>query len=190
MLKFGLKVCLLSLLFISPSCGTSPELVDGRPLSWSQKVQCADFYNLYEVDKNLFRSEQPTNSGMIGLEKMGIKTVLNLRNILDDKQEAKGTDLKLVHHRINTWTISYDEVVKALKYIKESPKPVLVHCKHGSDRTGCIVASYRMAFMNWTKEEAIREFKMGGYGYHDNAFPNILKLLSKIDIEKLKEELK
>jgi hypothetical protein len=47
-----------------------------------------------------------------------------------------------------------------------------------------------MAFMNWTKEEAIKEFQLGGYGYHEDAFPNILKLLKSINLEKLRMDLK
>ena len=176
-------------LFFSFSCGVSPALIEGRPTNWSQKVQCSDFYNLYKVDGDLYRSEQPTSDGMKGLEVLGVKTVLNVRNIRGDKAEAKGTGLKLIHKRINTWTIAYQEALDGVKIIKDSPKPVLIHCKHGSDRTGCIVAMYRMAFMNWSKADAIREFKEGGYGYHDKAFPNIIKLLEGIDIENLKSTL-
>ena len=43
--------------------------------------------------------------------------------------------------------------------------PVLVHCKHGADRTGCIVALYRIVFQSWSKEAAIDEMHNGGYGF-------------------------
>jgi tyrosine-protein phosphatase SIW14 len=76
-----------------------------------------------------------------------------------------------------------------LKVIIKSEKPVLLHCKHGSDRTGCIVAAYRMAISGWTKEEAIREFREGGFGYHENWYPNILRLINSMDIEQLKKDI-
>lgn len=188
-MKKAAKIFLIAGLYCFFSCGVSTALKEGRPENWSQKVECADFYNFHKVDNDLFRSEQPTKAGMKGLETMGVKTVLNLRNIRDDKSEAKGVNMKLIHHRINTWTITYKEVVEAVKSIKNAPKPVLVHCKHGSDRTGCVVAVYRMAFMGWSKEDAIKEFKQGGYGYHEKAFPNIIRLLNKIDINQLKSSL-
>lgn len=174
-------------LFFS-SCGIS-EAIMNRPEKWAQKIQKTSFQNLYRVDENLFRSEQPSKLGMEELQDLGIKSIVNVRNLRNDNFEAKSTNLILKRKRINTWTINYDEVVSVLKLIKESPKPVLIHCKHGSDRTGCVVAAYRMSFQNWTKEDAINEFKSGGYGFHEDAFKNVLNLLESIDVEKLKADV-
>lgn len=35
-------------------------------------------------------------------------------------------------------------IIDALKVIKDAPKPILVHCLHGSDRTGAVIAMYRI----------------------------------------------
>ncbi len=183
------KFCIFIISLISVSCGIS-EAVINRSTTWAQKVQNTSLQNLYKVDDNLFRSEQPTKIGMKELQELGVKTILNVRNLRNDICEAKSTDLILKRKRINTWTINYDEVVSALKIIQESPKPVLIHCKHGSDRTGCIVAAYRISFQNWTKEDAINEFKSGGYGFHEDAFKNVLHLLESIDENKLKNDTK
>lgn len=180
----------LLILYFLLSCGVSqPIEKENRPSNWAQKIELNPLYNLYKVDANLYRSEQPTKEGMLALETIGIKSIVNVRNILNDRSEGKSTQLLLYKKRINTWTITYDEVIEALKLIQNAPKPALIHCKHGSDRTGCVVATYRIAFMNWTKEEAIREFQLGGFGYHEDAFPNVLRLLKEIDITKLKKDL-
>ena len=50
--------------------------------------------------------------------------------------------------------------------IRRASGPVLVHCLHGSDRTGTIVAMYRIVEQGWTREAAIAEMTGGGYGYH------------------------
>lgn len=184
-IKLGFLILVLGIV----SCGVSKAILE-RPLTWAQKVQNTSLQNLYKVDDNLFRSEQPTKIGMKELQDLGVKTILNVRNLRNDNCEGKSTDLILRKKRINTWTIKYDEVVSALKIIQESPKPVLIHCKHGSDRTGCIVAAYRMSIQNWTKVDAIYEFKSGGYGFHEDAFKNVLLLLESIDVEKLKNDLK
>jgi tyrosine-protein phosphatase SIW14 len=180
---------LLGIILLLSCCKSQNTVLSVRPSEWATKVEIQGLNNLYKVDQNLYRSEQPGHQEMIFLDSMGIKTVINVRQVHIDKHEAKNRSLVLVHIPINTWTISYDDVVEVLKWIMISEKPVLLHCKHGSDRTGCIVAAYRMCISGWTKEEAIREFREGGFGYHENWYPNILRLLNSINIEKLKIDI-
>lgn len=42
--------------------------------------------------------------------------------------------------------------------------PVYVHCQHGSDRTGYLVAVYRIMEQGWPVDDAVRE--MRAFGYH------------------------
>jgi tyrosine-protein phosphatase SIW14 len=145
--------------------------------------------NFYRVDENLFRSEQPKAAAMKELEAIGIQSVLNLRRTKTDKRKARNTELELRHVRINTWTINYAEVVNALQEIKDAPKPVLVHCMHGSDRAGAVVAAYRIAFNGWTKEQALEELRFDGFGFHERWFPHIVRLIENIDEQQLRREV-
>jgi protein tyrosine/serine phosphatase len=77
------------------------------------------------------------------------------------------------------------EIIDALRTLKNSPKPMLVHCLHGSDRTGVVIAMYRILFENWTKEQALDELQHGGYGFHEK-YTNIIRYVQKADTEKLK----
>ncbi len=155
----------------------------------AEKINSDNFQNLYKVNDQLYRSEQPTKLGMKELEQLGVKTILNLRNLRSDKNEARGTALIMKHIPINTWKFCYTDIINALKEIEKSEKPVLVHCLHGSDRTGAVVAAYRMAYQNWTKEEAIAEFTNKQFGYHQGWFPEILTVLETLDIEKLRADV-
>ncbi|MDX1653079.1 MAG: tyrosine-protein phosphatase [Brumimicrobium sp.] len=146
--------------------------------------------NLYRINENLYRSEQPKKSDFVILDSLGIKTVISLRNRIGDKSRAKKSNLTLKRVRINAWRMSYDDIVRALKAIEESEKPVLIHCLHGSDRTGAVVAAYRMVYEGWPKEKAIEEFLMEQYGYHEGWFPGILDLLRELDVEQLRKDLK
>ena|ERR1051326_2717436 len=184
--NFFIFFCLLSATILSLN-GTKDN--SETPCPEAKKLERKHFDNLYQVNDELYRSDQPGSKGMKELQELGIKTVINLRNIRCDNNEARKTNLKLEHISINTRRISYEEIIASLKKIKESEKPVLVHCWHGSDRTGCIVAAYRMCACGWTKENAIREFLEPPYGYHQNIFPNILRLLNSIDVEKLKKDV-
>ncbi|MFT6982327.1 MAG: protein tyrosine/serine phosphatase [Crocinitomicaceae bacterium] len=145
--------------------------------------------NFHQVDDQLFRSGQPQKKGMQELQaKMKVKTIINLRNVIDDKQEIKGTSLIQVRIPMRAKVMNYQNIVDALCAIENAEKPVLVHCLHGSDRTGGVVAAYRMIH-GWTKEKALEEFQLNHFGYNSQLFPNILELLRSIDVEKLKKNV-
>jgi tyrosine-protein phosphatase SIW14 len=80
-------------------------------------------------------------------------------------------------------------VVKALGIIQQAEKPILIHCWHGSDRTGVISAMYRMVFQNWSREQAIDEFVNGGYGYHASFYPNIENYLQTVDVAAIRSQV-
>jgi protein tyrosine/serine phosphatase len=44
-------------------------------------------------------------------------------------------------------------------------QPVFVHCNHGSNRTGTIVACYRISQERWTGKRAIEEAKRYGMSW-------------------------
>lgn len=100
---------------------------------------------------------------MAELERMGIKRVLNPREFHSDDDEAQGTELQLFRVSMNAGDIQDKEVIEALAIIAVSDEPILVHCWHGSDRTGTIVAMYRMVFQDWPSEKAMNELVNDGY---------------------------
>ena len=81
--------------------------------------------------------------------------------------------------------LDFDDLAAALRFIRQAEKPVLVHCWHGSDRTGAVSAAYRLVFQNWSKEEALDELMHGGYGFHA-IYDNIPRLLKSLDVEALR----
>jgi protein tyrosine/serine phosphatase len=160
-----------------------------RPTEWAQPVLGVELDNFYQVSSELYRSDQPDDEAMQQLRAMGIRSALNLREYHSDDDEAKNTGLTLYRVPMNAGEINDALVTKALEAIAAAPKPVLVHCWHGSDRTGAIVAMYRMVFQDWPRQRAIDEFINGGFGYHQNVYPNIERYLETVDIAKFKRRL-
>lgn len=153
------------------------------------KIENATVENFYRVSDELYRSGQPSADQMKELERFGIKTVLNLRQYNSDDKEAKGTAPQLFHVKMNAGRIYDKDVIEALTIIRDAPKPVLIHCWHGSDRTGVIVAMYRIVFQNWTKEAAIAELKQPQFGHHERTYRNIPKYLESVDVEAMRQLL-
>ena len=144
--------------------------------------------NMYKVDEGIFRSRQPDKEQFAELEKAGITEILNLRRLHSDEDDAKGTSLKLHWVKSNAEILREKHLLAALKIIKDRKGNLLVHCKHGSDRTGAVIAMYRIVFQDWTKEQAIDEMKNGGFGFHRIYF-NISRLIMNIDVEEFKKKL-
>lgn len=146
--------------------------------------------NFDKVSDGVYRSGQPDRKQFGALVKTcGVKSVLNLRLNHHDDDEAEGLPLRLYTIPMRAGNIQYAQIVEAMVVLRDSPKPILVHCWHGSDRTGCIVALYRMVFEGWPKGKAIREFKSPRFGHHEDIYPNIDRFLRELDVAKLKGEV-
>ena len=149
--------------------------------------------NFHKVNENLYRSGQPDEDEFKSLYSFnGIRSVLNLRENNSDKDEINAINrnwvnaVTLYEIPLDTGKISEDDLYKILTVIRDAPKPLLIHCWHGSDRTGCAVAAYRIVFENWSVEDAISELMKPQYGHHKNIYTNIPVLLRKADWKKIK----
>lgn len=144
--------------------------------------------NLYQIDSGVYRSEQPSDADFKALEKYGIREVLNLRNRHSDDDEAAGTKIKLYRLKMKAHSVSEDQLINALRIIKNRKGPIVFHCHHGSDRTGAVCAMYRIVFQGVSKQKAIQEMTEGGFGFH-RIYKNIIRTIEKADIERIKREV-
>ena len=184
---FTLAALLLSL--------SRPALAE--PLAPAERIEGPGAGNLYKVTPTLYRSAQPTAEGFAFVaKKLGVKTVVSLRTSHSDVAAASGAGLKLRHVPIDTWHIGDDDggkIVAALRYIRrgEARGPVLVHCTHGSDRTGAVIALYRILYQGVSKEDAIAEMMDGGFGFSPvwkvlPAWGNIPGYIRGVDVAELR----
>ena len=176
-------VCVLAV-----SCATVRDAGWVRPEAWAQRVEREGVPNLHRVSESLYRSAQPSSEGMKNLERMGIKTVVNLRSLHSDRDEMRGTSLGYEHLPMEPWNPSRVQVVEFLRIATDEKKaPVLVHCQRGSDRTGALCAMYRVAVQGWTKEEALREMTQGGFGFH-RIWRNLPEWVEEQDVAALQRD--
>ncbi len=159
-----------------PELRAVPLLLEGVP-------------NFFRVNDGIYRSAQPTAEGMENLEKYGFKTIVSLRTLHSDRHLLG--NLKLDYQRIamQAWNPETEEFAEVLDILLDKERhPVLIHCQHGADRTGAACAIYRMVTQDWTKENAIREMKEGGFGYHEIWDFAVDRFFEKLNVEKLKKQ--
>lgn len=143
--------------------------------------------NFAQVSPVLYRGAQPTAEGFAQLNKMGIKTVVNLRSFHSDKGLLKGTGMHYINIPCKAWHPEEEDILLFLKVIEDpANQPVFVHCQQGSDRTGCAVASYRMVVQNWSREEATAELPR--FNFHP-IWSDIASYLSGFDSAKTQQKV-
>ena len=164
----------------------TPPAVAARPAHWAEPIPLEGVPNLHRIAPTLYRSEQPTSLGMKNLEKLGIRTVINLRFFNDDHDEVEGTSLRTERTKILTWRIGDKHVIEVMNMLKKTENgPFLIHCQHGADRTGLMSAMYRILEQGWTPDEALQELTDGGFGYH-SMWKNIIEYVKSVDVESLR----
>ena len=162
-----------------------PLSAQPRSEKWAKAVNSDYVENFFRIDDEFFRSANLSSNAFKELELLGILEVINLRTYHSDISASKGTNIKLYRVKMDAHHIREKDVIEVLRIINERNGKILVHCKHGSDRTGLIVAMYRIIFQNWSKKDAIDELVNGGYGYH-TVFSNIPKFIENADIARIK----
>lgn len=173
----GLLFCLLPLLLLLNACRTLPE-------------DAAYPKNFHRINDDICRSGQPSAEEMAFLfSSEGIRSVLNLRDNHDDKDEIGTLDIRRFDIPLSAGSITEDDLVRILQTVKRAPKPILIHCWHGSDRTGAAVAACRIVLEGWTVEQAVSELMEPEYGHHRILYQNIPELLRKADWDRIKNEV-
>ncbi|MGH8449520.1 dual specificity protein phosphatase family protein, partial [Pseudomonas sp.] len=158
-----------------------------RSPEWAQPV--GNQFNLHQMTPTLYRSALPDSSAVPVLEKLKIGTVINFLPE-SDANWLKSPDIKQVQLSYRTNHVDDTDVLAALRAIQEAQAngPVLMHCKHGSDRTGLMAAMYRVVVQGWSKEDALNEMTQGGFGT-SNGFKDGVRYMMKADIDKLRTAL-
>jgi len=180
------KVLFFAILILPHLINAEPRL---RPDDWGKPLIGSKLTNLYKVDKELYRSEQPEHENVINLKSIGIKEVLNLREFHSDEDDLKEGRFGLHRIKMNAGEVTEEQLVESLRIIMNRKGPVIVHCWHGSDRTGVVIAAYRIIFNNWSKAKAIDEMVNGGFGHHSGVYPNLVPLIENLNVERIKKSL-
>jgi protein tyrosine phosphatase (PTP) superfamily phosphohydrolase (DUF442 family) len=161
--------------------GERPQQTGGSSsrtaLSVGEKRKMSGVGNFGEVTPRLFRGGQPTRQGFEALAKSGIDIVVDTRG---NRSKTEGKEVRRLGMRYVAipWhcPFPHDEVfARFLRFVRENPgKKIFVHCRLGDDRTGMMIAAYRMAVQGWTADEALREMERFGFsGAHHLICPTL-----------------
>lgn len=123
--------------------------------------------NVGQVAPGIIRGAQPMADGYATLKAMGINTVVNLRKHHGERKAVETAGMRYVAIPMSYWWVVEPALVRKALSVLADPanQPVFIHCSTGLDRTGVVVAVYRMEVDGWSREEALQE--MEAFGFHD-----------------------
>lgn len=146
--------------------------------------------NFGRIGDHFFRGAQPRPEDYASLAKLGVKTVIDLR---DDPEKyaaecASRAGLKYISLPLSDHDYPAEgSAEKFLSIVTDGANwPVFVHCAGGRHRTGVMTAVYRMSVEGWDIERAYREMK--DYDFYTRWGHKVMKDFVYDYAEKLKEK--
>ena len=158
-----IRVALLGLVLLSlPGC-------DSRKASTPHAKELPQFA---QVDEGLYRGGQPSQEGLRWLAKQGVKTIVSLRNLhkeqAGERALAETLGLRWVNIPIYPgWRPTEGQIRQFLTLALDPVnRPLFVHCQHGKNRAGLMVAVYRMVHDGWSAQQAYEEARRLGMRFY------------------------
>ncbi|HLH04792.1 MAG TPA: tyrosine-protein phosphatase [Bryobacteraceae bacterium] len=136
--------------------------------------------NFGRVDSTLYRGAEPTPLALQELQQLGVKLIIDLRQsgtaTLRERDEAQQLHIQYVNIPLPPLSAPSSGDVRRILVLLENrgSAPVFVHCRRGKDRTGTIIACYRMQHDGWSSTKALTEAQEYGMSWTERAMRNFV----------------
>jgi protein tyrosine phosphatase (PTP) superfamily phosphohydrolase (DUF442 family) len=137
--------------------------------------------NFQKLNDHAYRGAQPTDQGFRNLAGLGIQIVVDLR----EPGRRSLAEMKIVSslrmHYVNVpmkgmEVPSNESIAKVLALLEDTTAgPVFVHCQRGADRTGCVMACYRIEHDHWRPAQALAEARFLGMSWFQRSIQRYVR---------------
>jgi tyrosine-protein phosphatase SIW14 len=132
----------------------------------------AGLKNFQQVNDHIYRGAQPSGEGLRSLANLGVKVVIDLREsgarAREEARQVQSFGMRYVNVPMNGIAAPTREQTSQVLALLNDPAAglVFVHCRRGADRTGTMIALYRISHDHWDNRRALKEaksYKMAGW---------------------------
>jgi tyrosine-protein phosphatase SIW14 len=136
------------------------------------------------VGYSLYRGPQPHKEAMAYLiDTQQIKRIVNLRmpNDIwpDEPRLAAGAGIEYFNVPLDPLSAPSKECVEHILKLLHVPQKTFVHCQHGVDRTGTVVACYKIRFLKISNAAALKEAEDRGMQDFEISMKEFIKEFDK-----------
>jgi protein tyrosine phosphatase (PTP) superfamily phosphohydrolase (DUF442 family) len=137
--------------------------------------------NFHVVKPGIWRSAQPSEDSLKRMKMNGLKTIVNLRaddsNNVKEKKIAEKLGLQYYYFPMKAEQDQDLNLIDRILAVIERPaeQPLLVHCIGGRDRTGMIIAIYKIEHTDQKFEDIYKEMLM--FGYNQKGLPAVMRTI-------------
>jgi tyrosine-protein phosphatase SIW14 len=140
--------------------------------AWLAAVSPPGIQKFEQINEHLYRGAQPAEEGFKALNKMGIRTILDLRDRAHqsrwEKQVVESLGMRFVTIPMSLHAPTDGEIAHVISLLNASEGwPVFVHCEGGRDRTSAVIACYRISHDGWDNQKAYSEARQHGISIFD-----------------------
>jgi protein tyrosine/serine phosphatase len=145
-----------------------------------------DIQNFHEVSPGIYRGGRPAEADFGSLAAFGIRIDVDLQGgddypiidwyekgegpaaIKNEQSDARSVGIVFLNYPLSSLhdpnKAQIHDIDQVLQMMHDpARRPIFVHCRHGVDRTGLIVALYRIRFEGWTQDQAWEEWVSLGH---------------------------
>jgi uncharacterized protein (TIGR01244 family) len=141
--------------------------------AWAADAVAPGVSNFHQVTGRIYRGAQPKGEGWNSLAKLGVKTVIDLRTASEhsgkaEERAVEAAGMRYVNAPLSEVHAPSDRSIShVLALLDDSASPIFVHCRRGADRTGTVVACYRITHDGWNNRRALQEATSFGMSWFE-----------------------
>jgi len=157
------------------------------PHAWSADP-VVHIRNFGKVNDRLYRGGAPTPAGLKELADIKIITDLDLREpgegTESERRAAESAGIKYINVPLSGFSAPTEGQIKRILSLitPDDAGRTFVHCRRGKDRTGTVIACYRIEHDGWSPQKALAEANSYGMSWMERGMRGFVLRFKPIDL--------